>query len=106
MAHYLVKANPQTERMEELQNRLKAGEFAHLKPFGEEVTYCLQHARRESDGRAVWEEEDYCVPPLDAERKAVLDQYFTEIGVKAVKEGEGWKKIKSLPPLFPALAVE
>ena len=42
-----------------------------------------------SDGVAVWEEEDYCDPPLAQEREAVLDDYFGDLRVEAVKEGGG-----------------
>jgi len=50
---------------------------------------------------AVWEEEDYCAPPLAQERAAVLDDYFHDLRVEKVKEGEGWSKIEALPRLFP-----
>ncbi|MBV8830978.1 MAG: hypothetical protein JO108_17290, partial [Acidobacteriaceae bacterium] len=50
-------------------------------------------------GTAVWEEEDYCSPPLAQERAAVLDAYFEKIKVEQVNEGEGWKRIRALPKL-------
>jgi hypothetical protein len=49
---------------------------------------------------AVWEEEDYCSPPLAQEREAVLDAYFDQIEVEEVDEGQGWERIESLPSLF------
>jgi hypothetical protein len=52
----------------------------------------------------VWEEEDYCSPPLAEERAAVLDDYFEEIEVEKVQKGGGWQQIKNLPKLFPTLA--
>lgn len=104
LAHYLVTATPQFERLEDLRSRLAAGEFVSLEPFGEEVSDSLRNARRREDGTAVWEEEDYCRPPLAQERQAVLDQYFTDIAVEAVNEGEGWRRIEQLPHLFPDLA--
>lgn len=55
----------------------------------------------EPDGTAVWEEEDYCSPPLAQERTAVLDLYFDEITVEKVNAGEGWKMIEVLPRLNP-----
>jgi hypothetical protein len=48
----------------------------------------------------VWEEEDYCVPPLAQERAAVLDEYFMNIEVQHVTRGEGWKKIEPLKPIW------
>jgi hypothetical protein len=48
-----------------------------------------------------WIEEDYCSPPLAMERKAILDQYFDDIGVEKVKEGQmGWEMINDKPPLW------
>jgi hypothetical protein len=52
---------------------------------------------------AVWEEEDYCRPPLKEERAAVLDEYFDQLQVERVEHGAGWEQIAALPPLFPAL---
>ena len=39
-----------------------------MRPFGRSLTYSLEHARLRDDGYAVWEEEDYCAPPLAQER--------------------------------------
>jgi hypothetical protein len=49
---------------------------------------------------AVWEEEDYCSPPLAQERAAILDTYFKELDVERVEKNEGWKKIASLPKMW------
>jgi hypothetical protein len=38
---------------------------------------------------------------LRAERAAVLDDYFHDLRVEKVKQGEGWSKIATLPRLFP-----
>ena len=51
----------------------------------------------------IWEEEDYCSPPLAEERAAVLDAYFEGITVEAVAKGEGWRRVAALPLLFPEL---
>ncbi len=48
----------------------------------------------DEDGRAVWEEEDYCSPPLDQERTAVLDEYFDDIEVERVEPGEGRRRMR------------
>jgi hypothetical protein len=63
-------------------------------------------ARLREAGYAVWEEEDYCWPPLAQERAAALDEFFEELSVTPVREGEGWEKIGALPRLFPELARE
>ena len=99
MAYYLVRAKPKPERLGELQDRLQEGAFIGLRPFGKALTDSLKEARTQSDGIAIWEEEDYCSPPLAEERAAVLDNYFDEISVELLDAGEGWKRIKALPKL-------
>ena len=102
MAYYLVKAQYHKELLEELRRRLDSGEIHQMRPFGTALQYSLDHARLDpqGDGWAVWEEEDYCRPPLAQERAAVLDTYFTDLSVEKVKEGQGWKQIDSLPRLW------
>ena len=99
MAHYLVRAKPRPERLAELRTELEKNTFLSLRPFGEALTHALCGARIRPDGLAVWEEEDYCSPPLAQERAAVLDIYFDEITVERVNAGEGWNQIESLPKL-------
>ncbi|HSL44319.1 MAG TPA: hypothetical protein VK897_12855 [Anaerolineales bacterium] len=102
MAYYLVKAQYQKERLAELRRRLDSGEINEMRPFGTALLYSLDHARLDPQGDdwAVWEEEDYCRPPLAQERAAVLDTYFTNLSVEPVKEGQGWKRIESLTGLW------
>ncbi|WP_376788771.1 hypothetical protein [Thermoflexus sp.] len=55
MAFYLVRARLWMER----------GEFRRLRPFGLALTASLENARWDPEtDEAVWEEEDYCSPPL------------------------------------------
>lgn len=102
MAYYLVRAEPQRDRLDALRDWLDSGEIGAMQPFGATLQHSLENARIDSDGTAVWEEEDYCRPPLRMERNAVLDQYFTNIEVEAVSKGAGWKRIESLPRLWEA----
>ncbi|MDZ7691968.1 MAG: hypothetical protein U5K69_12705 [Balneolaceae bacterium] len=104
MAYYLVKARPKKEGLVELFEQLEKDAFLHLRPFGKALTHGLRNARLRQTGIAVWEEEDYCSPPLAEERAAVLDDYFEDIEVEQVQKGEGWQQIKKLPKLFPQLA--
>lgn len=101
MAFYLVSALPKQGLMEELSERLGRDEFIGLSPFGPTLSRSLKGARLRRDGVAVWEEEDYCRPPLAEERAAVLDHYFQDLRVEPVSEGGGWKKVAALPRLFP-----
>jgi len=101
MAHYLVRAEIRTDRRQELRDRLNNGEFKSLRPFGKALTYSLEHAKWDPETeQAVWEEEDYCTPPLAQERSAVLDHYFSNLTTEPVSEGEGWERIRNLPMLW------
>jgi hypothetical protein len=103
MAYYLVSARPLADRMDDLERKLSERALVGLEPFGRALSASLESARRLPDGTAVWEEEDYCRPPLAQEREAVLDHYFEDLSVETVKRGAGWAQIEGLPPLFPAL---
>ena len=104
MAYYLVEAVARKDRLPELSERLERDEFLPMRPFGASVTFSLRGARKRPDGGVVWEEEDYCSPPLAQERAAVLDEYFEDLRVTAVERNEGWAEIRDLPRLFPELA--
>ena len=99
MAYYIVRAKPKVDLLGELSHKLRENAFIALRPFGEALTESLCGARVQPDGVAVWEEEDYCSPPLAQERAAVLDTYFDDITVDRVNAGEGWKQIHTLPKL-------
>jgi hypothetical protein len=100
MAYYLVKAKAHNELLPELRSRLDSGEIKQMRPFGRALQYSLENARLDSQGWAVWEEEDYCRPPLAQERAAVLDTYFTDLSVEKVEKGDGWSKIDALPDFW------
>jgi hypothetical protein len=103
MAHYLVSARPLLDRLNDLEERLAEHAFLAFEPFGRSLTASLEGARRLPDGTAIWEQEDYCRPPLAQERAAVLDHYFEDLSVEPVDRDSGWQRIAELPPLFPAL---
>ncbi|NJN79694.1 MAG: hypothetical protein HC797_04025 [Anaerolineales bacterium] len=94
MAYYLVKAKYHENLLNELRQRLDSGEIQKMKPFGQALQYGLDNARLDPNdsSKAIWEEEDYCHPPLAQERAAVLDTYFTDLEVEVVQEGDGWEK--------------
>lgn len=104
MAYYLVEARPDPELLPELESRLASGEIGRMTPFGRSLSVALRGARLHGDGSAVWEEEDYCSPPLREERAAVLDLYFTDLVTRLVEPGEGWRQILEVPFLFPAFS--
>ncbi|MGQ0551570.1 MAG: hypothetical protein ACT4PY_18100 [Armatimonadota bacterium] len=88
MADYLVKARPK-EDLTGLKRQLDRGDIAQMRPFGSALDYSLQTARLDPDGWAVWEENDYCSPPLAMERAALLDLHFTDLTVERVTKGAG-----------------
>jgi hypothetical protein len=100
MAFYLVTAKPIRSKMNNLRKWLDSGEIRSMKPFGQALHTGLDHARWQSEDVAIWEEEDYCVPPLAQERAAVLDEYFTDLEVENVNKGEGWRQIDSMKKIW------
>ena len=96
---YLVRAKPYSS-LKELKNLIDNGYISSLRPFGRALNYSLQNTKYEFSGHIVWEEEDYCSPPLAMEREEVLDHYFKELTVEPVKKGEGWRSIRHLPSLW------
>jgi hypothetical protein len=100
MAYYLVQAKPVNELMNELRQRLDRGEISIMRPFGRALQYSLDNARMQENGIAIWEDEDYCVPPLAQERAAILDTYFENLNVERVDQNMGWERIKSLPKMW------
>ena len=102
MAYYLVKAKYYKDLLAELRTRLDTGEINKMRPFGTALQYSLDNARLDPEraGWTVWEEEDYCSPPLAQERAAVLDTYFTSLSVEKVSQGKGWERIEDLPKLW------
>jgi hypothetical protein len=101
MAYYLVTAKPKARNIGDLFENLSKRTYAPMRPFGKAMTHSLENARLRDDGYATWEEEDYCTPPLAQERAAAIDEYFDELRVTPVREGEGWEQIDELPRLFP-----
>lgn len=105
MSHYLVRAKPIPEKMEELRARIARGEIVKMIPFGRGLHNSLSDARWDGGrggggGWALWEELDFCNPPLKIEREAVLDEYFESFKVEPVAQGEGWAQIRTLPRLL------
>lgn len=103
MAFYLVKAELKKELLNKLEKSLRENAFINLQPFGRALTFSLRNARVDENNEIVWEEEDYCTPPLAEERAAVLDRYFQLLQIEKVNKGAGWEMIKTLPKLFPDL---
>lgn len=101
MSHYLVRAEPRDTGLEQLRTRLSSGEIKEMRPFGTALQKALENARIDKQqGEILWEEEDYCTPPLKQEREAVLDHYFDLLEIEEVEQGEGWRRLEGLPGLW------
>ncbi len=100
MAYYLVQARPIPDLLAELRERLDRGEIKVMRPFGQALQYSLENARLQENGEAIWEEEDYCSPPLAQERAAILDRYFMDLNTERVEKNTGWKRIDTLPGMW------
>src|SRR5947208_2093442 len=101
MVFWLVTAKPRVERLGELRRRLNSREISRMRPFGRSLENGLVNAKLREDGLALWEEEDYCVPPLAQEKAAVLDHYFDNLTVEDIGDpGRGWEKLADLPSLW------
>lgn len=98
MAYYLVSASAKGD-LAALRMKLDMGEIGKMEPFGQALEYSLVNARVDGK-RVVWEEEDYCTPPLKMEREAVLDTYFTDLQIEPVQQGKGWERIQNLPTVW------
>lgn len=103
MAFYLVRGRLKGDRRQDLKRRLESRELERLRPFGPSLHGGLAAARLDPEtGDVVWEEEDYCSPPLAQEREAVLDHYFEDLRWEEVEEGQGWRQIEGFPSLWGA----
>jgi hypothetical protein len=100
MAFYLVKGKIVEDLKAELKIMLDDKEIKQMTPFGNALHYSLKNARVTDDNYVIWEEEDYCRPPLDMERKAVLDKYFRDLQIERVYKDDGWAEIEDLPYLW------
>ena len=101
MVFWLVTAKPRNDKLGELRKRLDSREILKMRPFGRSLESGLLNARLRQDGFALWEEEDYCVPPLAQERAAVLDDYFDDLTFEDMGDpGRGWEKLTGLPSLW------
>lgn len=100
MAHYHVSARFRGDRAA-LQAELDSGKVKRMLPFGPSLHYSLTRARYDPEAdRVVWEELDFCSPPLAQEREAVLDRYFEDIRTEKVRKGEGWRRTEGLPDFW------
>jgi len=100
VAYYLVKARAVKDKFYELEEKLFSGHISSLRPFGRAMDLSLRNAKYDLDGYLVWEEEDYCSPPLAMERQMVLDHYFYDLSIVRVNEGEGWNQISHFPNVW------
>jgi len=100
MAHYLVSARAKNGALRRVRQLLDEGVIASMRPFGQALNFSLRTMRYDLRGNLVWEEEDYCIPPLAMERETVLDKYFDIVSIEPVNRGEGWSKLSFYPSVW------
>jgi len=103
LAHYLVRARPREGALHRVRQLLDGGTIASMRPFGPALDLSLRGARYDLKGTLLWEEEDYCTPPLAMEREAVLDRHFEISSIEPVRRGEGWSKVSFYPSVWTFL---
>jgi hypothetical protein len=100
MASYLVKAKPKPGKLVKLRRKLELGDIALMRGFGESLESGLKNAKRSADGEVLWEQRSDSTPPLSQERRAILNEFFRDIYVEEVAEGQGWERVKPLERLW------
>lgn len=86
MAYYLVHATLRERNARRVSGEVGGTRFCALATLWRGGDEGVGGGTWSDDGRVVWEEEDYCSPPLAMEHTAVLDRYFTGIEVETVRE--------------------
>lgn len=100
MTFYEVRAKPKNN-ISDLRYDIDHGMIHTLIPFGKSLQQSLENAKVDNNNNAIWIEEDSNDPPLASEREAVLDRYFSDIQIVAIRsEEDGWNKIKNNQSLW------
>ena len=84
-------SKPKSDRLRDLLGNLRKHIYSPMRPFGKAMTYALENARLPEDGYAVWEEEDYCSPPLAQEREAARWMSSSRNSPSRQFGGKGWE---------------
>lgn len=100
MASYLVRAKPKPGKLLKLKRKLDLGDIALMRGFGESLQSALRKAKTSSDGDVFWEQKSHSAPPLSQEKRAILNEFFREVVVEEVSEGQGWERVRHLEPLW------
>lgn len=83
---YSVRAKYIPEKLSEFYGKLKDGSIKSQQPDGEEICESMVRARVTKPGLVQWTETCYCSPPLQHERQAVYDHYFTDLTATEIDE--------------------
>lgn len=88
---YKVKAKFNYEKAKEFHQILTDGTIQKQRPDGPEIVDSMNRATIDDEGYVNWTELCYCNPPLNHERKTVLDHYFSDMQIEEI---EGYKTFK------------
>ena len=78
---YSIRAEPRIAELGRFWKLLNDGTIGNQEPDGTEILASMKRARI-TDGRVEWDETCYCSPPLEHERTAVYDHFFTQMEIK------------------------
>ena len=101
MANHLVTARIRLDRLDELEELLRSGNFADTPGMRDELVEGLRHALMLTDMIAVWEEDLPADDLLMKERDATVTRFFSVHTANKRERGSGWEMLREFPRLFP-----
>jgi hypothetical protein len=101
MANHLVTARIRLDRLDELEELLRSGNYVEAPGMHDELVAGLRHALMLTDMIAVWEEDLPTDDLLRKERDATVMQYFSVHTANKRERGSGWEMLREFPRLFP-----
>ncbi len=91
---YKVNARFREGSAAEFLLKLQDGSIASQQPDGAEMVDSMNRAVVTEAGEVEWSERCYCSPPLEHERRTVLDHYFSDLSTEAI---DGYQDYVGLP---------
>jgi hypothetical protein len=81
---YQVKAKFNYDKAQEFYRKLTDGTIDKQRPDGSEIVNSMNRATIDNNGDINWTELCFCPTPLQHERAAVYDTYFTDMKTEPI----------------------